>query len=243
MLLSILIPVLDFDDELTRLLYSIVTVLDVNDYEIIIILPKSKSRYFNFKNDVKLKVISEKSRGIYSAINQGIKESKGDYFYIIGKDDFIFPNFSKGIQILKELEPYVLFANVNYGGKGVYSGMPSKYKIIFKNICQQGVIYSKQTVVDYGFFIYKFINQADHYLSIQLLWESKKMNKIIYLNETIAYYAGTGFSSKNRDVLFRKLMPLILKKKTNQFIYMIFLCLRYLSSIKNFLVNKTIGTA
>lgn len=35
-------------------------------------------------------VISEKDKGIYNALNKGVRDASGEWFYVIGADDFIF---------------------------------------------------------------------------------------------------------------------------------------------------------
>ena len=37
-----------------------------------------------------LKVVSEKDTGIYNALNKGVRDAKGEWFYVLGCDDYIF---------------------------------------------------------------------------------------------------------------------------------------------------------
>ena len=36
-----------------------------------------------------LKVISEPDTGIYNAINKGVRDAKGEWFYVLGADDYV----------------------------------------------------------------------------------------------------------------------------------------------------------
>ena len=36
-----------------------------------------------------LKVVSEPDTGIYNALNKGVRDAKGDWFYVLGADDYI----------------------------------------------------------------------------------------------------------------------------------------------------------
>ena len=43
-------------------------------------------------NDTRIKIISEKDKGIYDAFNKGVFNSTGEIIMFVNADDFLFPN-------------------------------------------------------------------------------------------------------------------------------------------------------
>lgn len=211
-LLSIIVPALEVDRELRRCVDSIRLLYeDSSNCEIVLVVPprcvtEAKS---NFPCE---KVIQETMANIYGAMNDGVSHSSGNYLYFLGKDDVVLPSLLDAIDILSMQSPDVLFCDVYWGGRGVYSGKPSKLKIIGKNLCHQGIIYSRETILRYGPYVRRMKVQADQFVNTKILWAKNEGNKFIYLNKPLAWYSGAGYSSSIRDSLFWKLHPLILRK-------------------------------
>lgn len=89
-ILSVVIPVYNCEKTLNRLIDSILN-QDYEGIEIIVVNGGSKDKSqaileeYGNKIDV---LISEPDRGIYDAMNKGIKASTGDYIFFLGGDDY-----------------------------------------------------------------------------------------------------------------------------------------------------------
>ena len=89
-MISIITPVLFFDNNLKNLYVSIINQTRLECFEWIII-KESKKVYkrkdFVLKRSLKLVILYSNKKKIYSAINIGIKYSKFEYYIVIGQDD------------------------------------------------------------------------------------------------------------------------------------------------------------
>jgi len=157
-------------------------------------------------------VIRERFSSIYGAMNDGVARSKGQYVYFLGKDDIVLPGLVSALTILSNQSPSVVFGDVYWGDRGIHSGKPSKLKIIGKNLCHQGIIYSRETILKYGPYIRRMKVQADQLVNTRILWDREGDNNFVYLDKPLAWYSGAGYSSSVRDPLFWRLHPLILEK-------------------------------
>tara|TARA_A100001011_G_C14132235_1_gene765964 strand:- start:249 stop:983 length:735 start_codon:yes stop_codon:yes gene_type:complete len=99
MFLNVVIPVKDCADNLERLLSSVPTNLS-DDFHILLIYYKSKDLTFEIANrystiNENISLLSYAKKGIYTAMNEGIRKSSSDYIVFIGGDDkIIFNNIS-----------------------------------------------------------------------------------------------------------------------------------------------------
>ena len=64
------------------------------EHEHLIYDGKSTDGTFELLNELEhktpnLKVVSEKDTGIYSALNKGVRDARGDWFYVLGCDDYL----------------------------------------------------------------------------------------------------------------------------------------------------------
>lgn len=209
-LVSVIIPSMQADTELRRCIDSVnIAVGDNYDVEIIVVTPPS------LLNETQsllpfVDVIAESRAGIYAAMNDGVRYSSGRYLYFIGKDDILLPSFCLALNVLQTESPDVIFCNVYWGDMGIHFGDPSRYLILRRNICHQGIIYSKQAFNKHGPYLRRMKVWADYLLNIKIIWDDEM--KIRYLNIPLALYSLNGFSSNNKDMLFERLRPLIYRR-------------------------------
>jgi glycosyltransferase involved in cell wall biosynthesis len=211
-LLSIIIPVLRPNEQLARCVYSILAVtMNQKNIEIVIVTSQPFVCPINSMFPFVL-TVAENRRGIYAAMNDGIAASSGDYLFFMGIDDIILSTLLKALSVLEFKRPFALFCDVYWGTKGTFSGRPSRLKILTRNCCHQGIIYSRAAIVCHGPYVRSMRVQADHLLNIKILWDRINSSRIIYLKQPLAWYSGDGFSMTNRDTVFWRLYPVIMRK-------------------------------
>lgn len=100
MLVSIIIPVYNIEKYLSRCLKSVINQTYKN-LEIIIINDGStdKSLFIanKFASDQRVKIYTQKNRGLSAARNYGISLASGEYISLVDGDDYIAPDFIKNL--------------------------------------------------------------------------------------------------------------------------------------------------
>src|SRR5215216_6167566 len=94
-LLSIIIPTYNSEKTLSCCLQSVLN-QTFKDFEILIIDGLSSDNTINVikgYNNSKIRVYSEKDKGIYDAMNKGIEKSAGEWLYFLGSDDQFFNEY------------------------------------------------------------------------------------------------------------------------------------------------------
>ena len=143
-----------------------------------------------------LKVVSKPDTGIYNALNKGVRDAKGEWFYVLGADDYII---HPGVMddILSSVDSDVIVTPVKrpHGNRGI-----SLSDIFFITpYCHQGVIAKTSVIREYaGGFDERFKICADY---DQMLRLHLAGCKIAYLNTIFAFFGDNGMSSNNPDAL------------------------------------------
>lgn len=223
-LLDIILPCDRFDDYVVRCESNISLHLDPKFFNLIFIVPSNNLVLFR-ENFPMHTTIVESRKGIYSAMNDGIKMSQCEYLYFIGKDDLVLKDFNETFQYLKLYKPTVLFCDVLYAPDINKSCYPNKFFLLMRNICHQGIIYHKSIFTRFGFYATYMKVQADHFHNIKLLWSNKV--DVHYLKKKICIYSNSGFSSITSDKVFHKLYPLILKKYVGIWAFILIFIFRF----------------
>lgn len=213
-LLSVIIPAMKVDVELRRCIDSVRLAcgVDNNICEIVLVTPSSQIEMAKSGVDGVTTFVAENRKGIYAAMNDGVRASRGRYLFFLGKDDIVLPPFGQILNQLNQEGGCAAFFDVYWGKEGVYSGCPSKWRVLLRNLCHQGIIYSREVIDEHGPYLRRMQVQADHLLNIRLLWDSRFSNGVRYYRGGRVWYAAEGFSSVARDPLFWRLYPLILKR-------------------------------
>lgn len=213
-LISFIVPTLQFDLELRRCIDSIRLAMTnrLAETEIIVV---TSSRIIDAKTmpeiDEGVRVVLERKRGIYAAMNDGVRCSQGRYLYFLGKDDIVLPAFADVVTSLRSGDPVAVFADVYWGRKGIVSGRPSRWLVLARNICHQGVVYRRDCFSRFGMYLTAMKVQADHLMNIKILW-GEPSSSIRYFPFPVVWYSASGFSSVARDSLFWRLYPLIMSR-------------------------------
>lgn len=218
-LLSVIIPALSVDVELRRCIDSVrVACGEENDRcELILVAPSNKIDIAkSYLHGVSI-FVAESKTGIYSAMNDGFLVSSGRYVFFLGKDDVVLPQFSMLLDAIERRSVSAAFYDVYWGSNGVYKGKPSKWRILYKNLCHQGIIYSHDTLDALGPYLRKMRVQADHLVNIRLLWDKQFSKQVFYFPQPLVFYAADGFSSVTKDHLFWRLYPIILRRYVSKY--------------------------
>ena len=150
--------------------------------------------------------------GVYNAYELGISIAEGDFLIFSGGDDFYMPALSTILEDISpevELNPDVIAAKVCFGDDKLLPPSKSKFTMVMKNWCQQGVLYKREVFKSFRFNpLYKI--QADHYLNIQLMGSDNI--RISFKDNIIAYFSSGGISQSQPDLNFWRDMPFVVYK-------------------------------
>jgi hypothetical protein len=142
-----------------------------------------------------------------------VRASRGRWLYFLGKDDIVLPGFSQVLAELASTAPVALFFDVYWGTRGIYSGRPSRLRLLGRNLCHQGIVYARGAFDRHGPYLRRMKVQADHLLNIRVLWDPASSGHIRYLPHALTWYSGAGFSAQRaRDPMFWRLYPATLRK-------------------------------
>lgn len=192
-----------------------------SDLEYIIIDGGSKDGTVDIlkKYSSRLSYISEPDKGIYDAMNKGVKKSSGDYVLFLGADDLLFDN-----EVLSIIANKLLCPDCIYYGDVVflpsfqtYCGKFNTFKLIRKNICHQAILYPAHILKREPYDL-KYKSFADWELNIRL-WNRYNF---IYLYNTISYFTLGGLSGKG-DERFIQARGSIIKKNLGRLYFFYFL--------------------
>lgn len=175
---------------------------------------------------------SEPDKGIYDAMNKGIKMAKGDYVFFLGGDDLLYDN-----SVLENISSRLIDKNKIYYGNVlfktrnvIYDGKFSSLKIVTRNISHQSIFYPREIFDKYSFDT-KYKIFADYELNLKLYGNSSY--SFIYMPITVALFNDEGSSGSNvLDSCFEKDRFEIIK---NNFPYWIYLYRIYRSKISKIL--------
>lgn len=144
-------------------------------------------------------------------MNDGAAASRGRYLYFLGQDDIVLPTMRRVLALLASA-PVAVFCDVYWGDRGVVSGRPSKWRVLGRNLCHQGIIYARATFERHGPYLRKMRVQADHLLNIRVLWDPAPPGGMCYIDKPLVWYSGTGFSETQRDPVFWRLYPTVMRR-------------------------------
>ena len=174
-------------------------IMDGNSTDTTVQIIKS---YFTQFNSIRL--VTEKDKGIYDAMNKGISLSKPSWLYFMGGDDKFYnsnvlQNVFDQIERLPEVE--IVYGNVwSERFNGIYDGEFNYSKILIQNISHQAIFFRKEIFEKTGDFNLKYTAQADWDHNLKWILSDKIEKR--YIDIIIAYYADGGFSSLNGDDVF-----------------------------------------
>jgi glycosyltransferase involved in cell wall biosynthesis len=219
---SIIIPTLNTEKTLKDCLNSIVF-QTFHDYEIFLIDGSSKDSTIDIIKEYSLKYpnirwVSEKDKGIYDAMNQGIVLSRGKWMFFLGADDVLNDNsVLENIYVADSGSQNVIYGNARITGDTlwakdgeIYDGKFDLKKLLTKNICHQAIFYKtsfiKKTI---GFYNTRYPICSDWDFNLRC-WAVTRMH---YKDIIVTNFYGGGATTKSNidDNFSREFIANVLK--------------------------------
>ena len=193
---SVITPTLNPGPKLEATINS---VLSQNDelFEFIIVDGGSTDETLSMirKYGSRIKWISKKDRGVYDAMNKGIRIARGDYLYFLGAGDHLRENILAKVE--KELpdEPLTfVYGNVYVVNiKSEYLGEFDDDKLAKLNICHQAIFYERTIFDVIGKYDLRYRLLADYAFNLKCF--ADKRIRRLYVDEVIADFEGGGIST------------------------------------------------
>jgi glycosyl transferase family 2 len=144
---------------------------------------------------------SEPDKGLYDAMNKGVRAAKGRWIFFLGADDEL-------VARLADIAPMLIDERTIYYGdvymprrQQVYDGAFSAYKIMLKNICQQAIFYPRRAF-EWRSFDTRYRLWADHAFNIACYGDPAL--RFSYIGKVICRYNDyTGASAHTGDSKFQ----------------------------------------
>ena len=165
--------------------------------------------------------ISEPDKGIYDAMNKGIKKATGEWIFFLGADDYFYDNLVlEAVFTIPDIENIdFIYGNIKSDSyTGFYDGEFNFEKLLKKNISHQSIFYRKNIFDKTGFYNLKYKTHSDWDFNLRC-YENEVINTK-YVDLTIAVFGKGGVSSTYdlaflRESLFPRKIEFL---KTNKLI-------------------------
>lgn len=178
------------------------------DYEYIVVDGESTDgtleiiREYEPKFQGRMRWISEKDKGIYDAMNKGIRMAKGDYINIMNSDDW----FEK--DALKKIAEVPGNPDVIYGCIRLVfpkSGAMDVLRIDHRRLAEtplfhQGCFIMRTAHEKYGLYDLEYRVSADYDFLLKLYLAGAQF---VASDAVVAFFSKEGFSEKNRWIFFK----------------------------------------
>ena len=149
--------------------------------------------------------ISEKDKGIYDAMNKGIKACTGEWIIFLGADDVFNSNntineiFNK--YDVKQLD--FIYGDVIFKSNGkIIGGTRNYHQLIERNIVHQSIFYRSEIFYKLQMYNLKYKILADYELNLRIFKDHSL--KKLYISETVTLFNNKGLSNVTLDELFFK---------------------------------------
>ncbi len=200
-LISVIVATYNSEKHLEQCLQSILKQTYQN-FEIIVIDNQSTDKTLNIIKKYEKFIdiwISERDKGIFHAMNKGIKISKGKIISILNSDDYFFPNALKTVvkYFNNNLDVDFIFGTVKKNK--IFSGFkPNKIRWKFNIYPAHSVgFFVKKKIHDkIGLYNLKYKHSNDYDFFYRLIVKNKIKGISTKRNEVLGIFRPGGFSSK-----------------------------------------------
>jgi glycosyltransferase involved in cell wall biosynthesis len=155
--------------------------------------------------------LSEPDRGVYDAMNKGIKLSTAPYLYFLGAGDTVREGVLEKIAAhVPAREPAFIYGNVFMQDRQViWDGPWTPEKFRTRTPCQQAIFYDRRIFEWHGQFDLNFKTLSDYAMNIRCFGD-RRVRKI-FVDAIVADYEGAGLSAAARDEAFHAARPELLR--------------------------------
>jgi glycosyltransferase len=248
---SIIIPTFNSSETIQDTINSIIF-QKYKNYEVIIIDNISKDKTIDIikKNKLKnIKFIIKKDKGIYDAINKGIKLSTGKIISILHSDDVYYDDkvLEKVVKSFIMYKTKIIYGNLLYVKKKNLNSVIRfwKPKSFIKGNFLKGwhpphpsFFVKKELFNKYGFYKTNIGNSAD----VELMYRFLETNDICnaYINYIFVKMRYGGISNKRFSSILKQNIQIIKFLGLNKDYYKIafFLIFKIINRLKQFLIKK-----
>ena len=221
MLFSIITVSLNAKDLIADTINSVLS-QDFDDYEIIVKDGCSTDDTVKMvPNNEKIRIIVEPDTGIYNAMNQGIKEAKGEYLLFLNCGDKLYSNdvLSAVAEMIQQnqLRDSIVYGNRYTEGMGIVT-YPKKIKknhFYYSTICHQASFIARSVFEIVGFYdeTNRIVSDREFFLDCSI----KKVN-YVYLDKTLCEFQSGGVSETEKGLqIAKKEMKKVKKTRFNFF--------------------------
>jgi glycosyltransferase involved in cell wall biosynthesis len=177
----------------------------------------------------RIHIVEQAPRGVYPAYNRGLDEVCSAYVMVMGSDDLLLPGLDKVIESIAASErPHIVAARVLMQDIGLKGPSRFRWGLIFRNWCQQGLLYRTDVFANRRFDS-KYRIQADHKLNMELV--SDPATIVERREDVICHFSSSGFSQTSHDWVFREDMPGLVRRYYGVFFWMVALAKRGLATL------------
>lgn len=204
-MLSVIIPTFNSAKTLKKALDSIIC-QTFTDWEVLIMDGVSTDNTLEIAksyNDFRIRIYSEPDKGIYDAMNKGIKKANGEWLYFLGSDDWLLNNtvlynvFSFDIDQYDVVYGDVMSTHLTKKHIGEWSLETINY-----NRCHQSIFYSKGLFEFLGLYNIEYKYLAD--FDFNLKWFLNREIKKRHIPVNIAFFSDGGAGRIHVDDKFAK---------------------------------------
>jgi len=207
-LLSIIIPTYNDATLLEGLLKSIQKQTFQN-FEILIIDGNSddniKSIVSSYSKSISY-FVSETDKGIFDAMNKGVRQAKGQWLYFIGADDRLFDarTLERIFSPENQADTDIIYAKVwnNFKKKAEGEAIVNQKDFIQKNLWHQSMFFKSKVFKKVGLYEIKYKIAADTVFNLKAFCLHHFNWK--YLDLIVSSFSGEGISAQRNDTVFHK---------------------------------------
>lgn len=202
MKLSVIIPTFNSKAYINRALESVICQTN-RDWEVLVMDGVSKDNTLEIVqsyHDDRITVYSEPDKGIYDAMNKGIKKASGEWVYFLGSDDYLLDS-----DVLNQMLSNADGIDVVYGDVQS-THLPAEHvgewrdDTLCYNRCHQAIFYRRSVFDKIGLYPLKYHICADHYVNLRLFLNKKYC--LQYKPVEVAYHSAGGTSTTETDTAF-----------------------------------------
>jgi glycosyltransferase involved in cell wall biosynthesis len=159
------------------------------------------------ERDIRVLSSSEADKGIYDAMNKGIRRGRGKFLYFIGAGDCLkgqaLDAVARHLSGQPQRLPILLYGDVFWVSESrVYGGVSGRFRLAQFNICHQGIFYDRRIFAMLGEYTTSYSLFADWVLNMKCF--SNPGIAKLRIDSIIADYAGNGASQGNPDPVFHR---------------------------------------